>query len=176
MSLCFNKKDSPCWPSQSEPYLKLLDCGRKIQNDVHIDTYRKPELISRRWINITVFHTRFLSPTDEKCAESSTYWQFFYYRPPGKFRFTHLGEIVKMLSGRGPTGLQSRLWNRSRLENRSHVVPKNGVSRWRRPNSDIYSQNYHFGLVYDVIYQFLGMQAKNHKFVCFANNVIRPWP
>ena len=29
-------------------------------------------------------HTRFLSPTDLKCAESSTYWQFFYYRPPGK--------------------------------------------------------------------------------------------
>ena len=40
---------------------------------------------------------RFLPPTDQKCAESSTYWQFFYYRPPGKFRFTHLGEIVKML-------------------------------------------------------------------------------
>ena len=44
-----------------------------------------------------MFHTRFLSSTDQKCAESSTYWQFFYYRPPGKFRFTHLGEIVKML-------------------------------------------------------------------------------
>ena len=44
-----------------------------------------------------MFHTRFLSPTDQKCVESSTYWQFFYYRPPGKFRwFTHLGEIVKM--------------------------------------------------------------------------------
>ena len=42
-------------------------------------------------------HIRFLPPTDQKCAESSTYWQFFYYRPPGKFRFTHLGEIVKML-------------------------------------------------------------------------------
>ena len=28
--------------------------------------------------------------------------------------------------------------------------PENRVSRWRRPNSDIYSQNYHFGLVYDV--------------------------
>ena len=27
--------------------------------------------------------------------------------------------------------------------------PENGVSRWRRPNSDIYSQNHHFGLVYD---------------------------
>ena len=44
-----------------------------------------------------MFHTHSLSPTDQKCAESSTYWQFFYYCPPGKFRFTHLGEIVKML-------------------------------------------------------------------------------
>ena len=44
-----------------------------------------------------MIHTRFLSPTDQKCVESSTYWQFFYYRPPGKFWFTHLGEIVKML-------------------------------------------------------------------------------
>ena len=33
--------------------------------------------------------------------------------------------------------------------------PKNGVSRWRRPNSDIYSQNHHFGLVYDMIHQFI---------------------
>ena len=40
---------------------------------------------------------RFLSPTDQKCAESLMYLQFFYYPPPGKFRFTHLGEIVKML-------------------------------------------------------------------------------
>ena len=98
MSLCFNKKDLSCWPRQSKPSLKLLDCGRKIQNDVHIDTYyRKPELISWRLINITVFHLRFLPPTDQKCGKSSTYWQFFYYRPPGKFRLTHLGEIVKML-------------------------------------------------------------------------------
>ena len=98
MSLYFNQKDSPCWPRQPslKLSLKLMDCGRKIQNDVHTDTYyRKPELISWRQINITVFHTRFLSPTDQKCVESSTYWQFFYYRPPGKFRwFTHLGEIV----------------------------------------------------------------------------------
>ena len=92
------KKDSPCWPSQSKPSLKLLDCGRKIQNDVHIDSYyRKSELISWRLINITVFHMRFLSSTDQKRAESSTFWQFFNYRPPDKFRFTHLGEIVKML-------------------------------------------------------------------------------
>ena len=46
--------------------------------------------------------------------------------------------------------------------------PENGVSRWRRPNSDIYSQNHHFGLVYDMIYQFLGMEAKNHKFGMFC--------
>ena len=46
--------------------------------------------------------------------------------------------------------------------------PENGVSRWRRPNSDIYSQNHHFGLVYDTIYQFLGMEAKNYKFGMFC--------
>ena len=46
--------------------------------------------------------------------------------------------------------------------------PENGVSRWRRPNSDIYSQNHHFGLVYDMIYQFLGMEAKNYKFGIFC--------
>ena len=45
---------------------------------------------------------------------------------------------------------------------------ENGVSRWRRPNSDIYSQNHHFGLVYDMIYQFLGMEAKNYKFGMFC--------
>ena len=45
------KKDSqwgPCWHIywQLKPSLKLLDCGRKIQNYVHIDTYYcKPELM-----------------------------------------------------------------------------------------------------------------------------------
>ena len=46
--------------------------------------------------------------------------------------------------------------------------PENGVSRWRRPKSNIYSQNHHFGLVYDMIYQFLGMEAKNYKFGMFC--------
>ena len=46
--------------------------------------------------------------------------------------------------------------------------PENWVSRWRRPNSDIYSQNHHFGLVYDMIYQFLGMDANNYKFGMFC--------
>ena len=46
--------------------------------------------------------------------------------------------------------------------------PENGVSRWRWLNSDIYSQNHHFGLVYDMIYQFLGMEAKNYKFGMFC--------
>ena len=69
--------------NRSKPSLKLLDYGRKIQNDIHIDTYyRKPELISWRWINITVFHMRFLPPTDQKCAESSWYWQFSIIAQP----------------------------------------------------------------------------------------------
>ena len=38
---------------------------------------------------------RFLSPTNQKCAESSTFWQSLYYRPPGKFRYT-AGGIVKI--------------------------------------------------------------------------------
>ena len=46
--------------------------------------------------------------------------------------------------------------------------PENGVSRWRRPNSEIYLQNHHFGLVYDMIYQFLGMETKNYKFGMFC--------
>ena len=45
-----------------------------------------------------MFHTRFLSTTDQKCAESSTYWQFFYYRQPGKFwsyRRVHWDRLLK---------------------------------------------------------------------------------
>ena len=37
-----------------------------------------------------MFNTRSLSPTTQKSADSSTYWQFFYYRPPGKFRLRSL--------------------------------------------------------------------------------------
>ena len=33
--------------------------------------------------------------------------------------------------------------------------PENGVSRWWRPNSDLYSQKDNFDLVNDMIYQFL---------------------
>ena len=78
-------------------------------------------------------------------------------------------------AGRGPTGLRARCeigvgW---KIES---CGPENGVSRWRRPNSDIYSQNYHFGLVYDVIYQFLGMEAKNYKYGTFCQQCIHPWP
>ena len=57
--------------------------------------YCKPKVMSWWKFNIAMFHTRFLSPTNQKCAESSTFWQFFYYRPPGKFRYT-AGKIVKM--------------------------------------------------------------------------------
>ena len=47
----------------TESVSKLLDCDRKIQNDVHIDTYfGKPEPISWRYINMTVFYTSFFCP------------------------------------------------------------------------------------------------------------------
>ena len=36
--------------------------------------YCKPEVISWWKVSITVFYTRFLSPTDQKCAESSVFW------------------------------------------------------------------------------------------------------
>ena len=48
--------------------------------------------------------------------------------------------------------------------------PENEVSRWRRPNSDIYSQNHNFGIVYDMIYiNFLAWrQRSNYKFGMFC--------
>ena len=80
------KKNIPCWLIYRQWIETVSDCGRKIRNDVDTDTYYcRPEFVSWWWINITVFYTRFLSPTDQKYAESSMYWQFFYYRPPGKF-------------------------------------------------------------------------------------------
>ena len=54
--------------------------------------------------------------------------------------------------------------------------PENGVSRWRRPNSDLYSQNHHFGLVYDWYFNFLAWRQRIISLVCFANNAIHPWP
>ena len=71
---------------ESKSSLKWLDCGRKIQNNIHIDTYLLQARTHIVAINLPVFDTCFLFRTDQKCTESSTYWQFFYYRPPGKFR------------------------------------------------------------------------------------------
>ena len=39
---------------------------------------------------------------------------------------------------------------------------ENGVSRWWQPNLEIYSQKDHFGFICEMIYQFLGMVAKNY--------------
>ena len=61
---------------------------------------------------------RFLSQTDQKCAKSSTYWQFFYHRPPGKFRFTHLGEIIKMLCQELDTHTHTYIYIYDALDNR----------------------------------------------------------
>ena len=84
--MVFKKKDIQCWPVYRRWIETVSNCGRNIRNDVDTDTYYcRPGLVSWRYINITVFYTRFLSPTDQKCAESSKYRQFFYYGPSCKF-------------------------------------------------------------------------------------------
>ena len=52
-----------------------------------------------------MFNTHFLAPTDQKCADSTYQWQFFYYRPPGKCRYNGSlgdprGEILKNMMTR----------------------------------------------------------------------------
>ena len=56
--------------------------------------------------------------------------------------------------------------------------PENGISRWQRPNFDIDSQNYHFGLVYVMTWyiNFLAWRQRIISVVSFANNAIHPWP
>ena len=43
-----------------------------------------------------MLNQRFLSPTDQKCANSSTYWQFFHYRPPGIITIYQRCEVVPL--------------------------------------------------------------------------------
>ena len=69
--------------------LKIVNWKCTVSVEIHNNSslssgsrYCKPEVISWWKVNITVFYTRFLSPTDQKCAESSAFWQFFYYCPP----------------------------------------------------------------------------------------------
>ena len=87
--LYFNKKIIPVDPliRQLKPSLKLLGSTKQIQNDVHINI-----LLQTRTHIMTIsqhnsIYKRFLSPTYQKCAKSSTFWQFFYHPPPGKFRY-----------------------------------------------------------------------------------------
>ena len=68
--------------------LKIVNWKCTVSVEIHNNSslscrsrYCKPEVISWWKVNITVFYTRFLSPTDQKC-ESSAFWQFFYYWPP----------------------------------------------------------------------------------------------
>ena len=49
---------------------------------VGADIVNHAEVKSWWKVNITVFYTRFLSLTDQKYAESSAFWQVFYYCSP----------------------------------------------------------------------------------------------
>ena len=82
--------------------LKIVNWKSTVSVEIHNNSsissgsrYCKQEVISWWKVNITVFYTRFLSPSDQKCVESSAFWQFFYYFPASKFRYT-AREIVKM--------------------------------------------------------------------------------
>ena len=110
-------------------------------------------------------------------------WSDMCFHPRG-FHFPPPELLVLLTASdqfltRSRPSLRAQVWNWGRLENRSRVVPGlPGVTRWRRLNWDIHSQSYHFGLVYDVIYQFIGMEAKNYKFGMFCQQChrIHPWP
>ena len=88
LSLYFIKNSfsiSLCWPTdwQMKLSIKLLDRGRKIQNDIH--TIHIIANQTSYHDDKSTFNTRFLPPTDQKCADCWTYWQF-YYRPPALYR------------------------------------------------------------------------------------------
>ena len=74
--------------------------------------------------------------------------------------------VTKKWTGRGQTGLRAWVRNRGRLENRGHMVPKTKFQDGGDRTLDINSQNYHIGLVYDMIYE--SLEAKNYKFGMFC--------
>ena len=68
--------------------------------------------------------------------------------------------------GRGPTVLRARVRNQGRLENRSHLVPKTGFQDGG-DRTRIFTHKIII-MAFDMIYQFLGMEAKNYEFGMFC--------
>ena len=95
---CFNKKKFSVLTQAIKTVSKMVGLWQK---DQKWRPYRY--ILSQTWAYIMTINQHnsvshaFSVPNWSEMCESSTYWQFFYYRPPGKFRFTHLGEIAKML-------------------------------------------------------------------------------
>ena len=94
LSLYFNKKRIHLrWPIywQSKP---SLNCWTVVERSKwYMLLHTGSHIVTTNQDNC--FYMRSLSQTDQKCAESSTYSQFFYYHPPVKFWYT-AGEITKM--------------------------------------------------------------------------------
>ena len=127
----------------------------------HVSTYRGVTLQNDHHWQISVGLHKFYDEVPPYLMKSRTSYRAH------EINLTFMKSPVRLLRSRpnqiadpGPKSGPAR-----KSESRG---PENGVSRWRRPNSDIYSQNHHFGLVYDMIYQFLGMEAKNYKFGIFC--------
>ena len=143
---------------------------------------RRPGLLTKlTWLLTSAISVA--NKLENSCHRWMSFWQRDQSKEPGayvshiwislafirtlrtnKFRGWHSHDTTRSrpnwITGPGP-----KSGSAGKSESRG---PENGVSRWRRPNSDIYSQNYHFGLVYDMIYQFLGMEAKTYKFGMFC--------
>ena len=115
-------------------------------------------------ISVTPLGSCSMTPVTVR-SRSRQWWLLMAWRQAGHQKtFITVGDIARsrpnQIAGPGPKSGPAR-----KSESRG---PENGVSRWRRPNSEIYSQNHHFGLVYEMIYQFLGMETKNYKFGMFC--------
>ena len=89
----------------------LMNLRCKAVFTAEIGQYSGIELLSRRsqimrlcyltpflfkYLHKTPYYREIFDRTDQKCADSSTYWQFFHYRPPGVLRYS-AGPIAKIL-------------------------------------------------------------------------------
>ena len=144
------------WHTHTQTQATTIPGG---QNWPRVKTYLTPALAQCHWHWWDAILAVLTFCWHSRCASvmSRHYWTILVCWGPG---LSVTRSRPNWITGPGP-----KSGSDGKSESRG---PENGVSRWRRSNSDIYSQNHHFGLVYDMIYQFLGMEAKNYKFGMFC--------
>ena len=106
-----------------------------------------------------------------------------YYRSLSTYHATDMGFLpntkycgLRMCPGRGPTGLRARVRNRSRLENRSHVVLKRGFQDGG-DRTRIFTHKITILAQFMTWYiNFLAWRQRMISLVCFANSAIHSCP